>query len=37
MTAQRLVGLFDKLALPLFNALVLGGVSIVAMSLVAQG
>jgi hypothetical protein len=37
MTAQRLINIFDKYALTLFNAFALGGVSIVAMTLVAQG
>ena len=36
MTAQRLVSIFDRIALPLFNAIVLGGVSLVAVSLIAQ-
>lgn len=36
MTAQRLVGLFDRIALPIFNAIVLGGVSLVAATLIAQ-
>jgi hypothetical protein len=37
MTARRFITLFDRLALPLFNAAVLSGVSLVALSLVAQG
>jgi hypothetical protein len=37
MTAQRFAGIFEKIATPLFNLAVLGGVSLVAMSLVAQG
>ena len=37
MTAQRLISLFDRLALPLFNAAVLSGVSLVALTLMTQG
>jgi hypothetical protein len=37
MSAQRFIRAFDRIALPLFNTLVLGGVSLVALTLVAQG
>lgn len=36
MTAQALVRGFDKFALPLFNFLVLGGVSLIAVTVLAQ-
>ncbi len=34
MFASKLIGLFDKIALPLFQASVLGGISLVAATLV---
>ncbi len=37
MSVQRFISAFDRIALPLFNTIVLGGVSLVALSLVAQG
>jgi hypothetical protein len=37
MTAHRFASIFGKIATPLFNVAVLGGVSLVALSLVAQG
>lgn len=37
MFATKLLGLFDRIALPLFRAVALGGLSAVAMSLVVQG
>ena len=36
MTAQAIVRGFDKIALPLFNFLVLGGVSLIAATVLAQ-
>jgi hypothetical protein len=35
MFATKLISLFDKIALPLFQTMVLGGLSVVAASLVA--
>jgi len=37
MTAQRFANVFGKIVTPLFNVAVLGGVSLVALTLVAQG
>jgi hypothetical protein len=37
MFATKLLGVFDRIVLPLFRAAALGGLSAVAMTLVAQG
>jgi hypothetical protein len=37
MFATKLLGMFDRIALPLFRTIALGGLSAVAMSLVVQG
>jgi hypothetical protein len=37
MFATKLLVLFDRIALPLFRTVALGGISAVAVSLVAQG
>lgn len=37
MFATKLLGIFDRIALPLFRTICLGGLSAVAMSLVVQG
>jgi hypothetical protein len=37
MFATKLLDLFDRIALPLFRTVALGGLSAVAVALVAQG
>jgi hypothetical protein len=37
MFATKLLGIFDRIALPLFRTIALGGLSAVAVSLVVQG
>jgi len=37
MFATKILGMFDRIALPLFRAMALGGLSAVALTLVAQG
>ena len=37
MFATKLLGIFDRIALPLFRTIALGGLSAVALSIVVQG